>query len=251
MLFAGLRVMRLMAEERIEETTKDKKAEIRTAFAKAFPNTVPVLAGYLALGIGFGVLMETSGYGAGWSALASVMIFGGSIQYVAITLFSQPFAPLSAFFLSLLVNIRHIFYGISMFKKYNGLGKIRYFLIFALTDETYSITSAITPPDDVNKKYFYFFISFLDYTYWIIGSFIGGLLGAVLEFNSQGIDFVLTALFTVLFVDQVRTGGNRIPGAIGIICATLATVILGPDNTVIGAMVLIMVTLLAGRRKLC
>ncbi len=221
----------------------------------AFPHTIPVLTGFLTLGMAYGILMETKGYGAGWAVLMSVLAFGGSIQFVAITLLTTAFAPLQALLLSILVNARHLFYGLSMLEKYRGLGKIRAFLIFALCDETFSIVCSAEPPEGVERKPFYFWVSLLDYFYWILSTFLGSVAGSLITFDTTGMDFALTALFVVLFIEQIRKKENRISGLIGLGATLLSIVtvgqIFGTDNIVIPAMVLILAILLLGRKKLC
>ena len=171
------------------------------------------------------------------------------MQFVAITLLTTVFDPFQAFLLSIMVNARHLFYGISMLNKYKGLGKIRGFLIYTLCDETFSIASSIEPPRDVKPKYFYFWISFLDYSYWILGTLLGGLVGKLITFNTKGLDFALTALFVVLFIEQVRKKENRLPGLIGMVCSTVALCIFGADQMVIPAMILILVLLLLDMKR--
>lgn len=230
---------------------KQLRMERRKAFAAAFPHTIPVLTGFLTLGMAYGVLMQKNGYGMIWSVLMSAIAFCGSMQYVAITLLTTTFQPLQAFLLSIMVNARHLFYGLSMLHKYRGLGKVRGFLIYTLCDETFSIACSIEPPNDVNRKYFYFFLSLLDYLYWIAGTFLGGILGNLIRFDTRGLDFALTALFIVLFLEQWKKKDNRISGIIGIVCAVVALVLVGADNFVIPAMVLILFVLTIGRKKLC
>lgn len=239
------------AQEQEREYTDNRKAELKRAFRIAFPYTIPVLMGYLALGMAYGVLMQTKGYGPQWSVFMSILIFGGSIQYIAITLLTTAFDPLQAFLLSVMVNARHLFYGLSMLDKYKGLGKLRPFLIFWLTDETYSICSGITPPADVNRKYFYGFISALDYSYWILGTFLGGVLGNLITFNTTGMDFVLTALFVVLFVEQLTGKNKALSGLVGLGGTAAVLAVFGADNLVIISMVVILLILLIGRKKLC
>lgn len=239
-------------QEQGKETAKgNRRAELKRAFRIAFPYTIPVLMGYLALGMAYGVLMQTKGYGPQWSVFMSILVFGGSIQYIAITLLTTAFDPLQALLLSIMVNARHLFYGLSMLDKYRGLGKLRPFLIFWLTDETYSICSGITPPADVNRKYFYGFISALDYSYWIIGTFLGGVLGNLITFNTTGMDFVLTALFVVLFVEQLTSKNKALSGLVGLGGTAAVLAIFGADNLVIISMVVILLILLIGRKKLC
>ncbi len=221
------------------------------ALKKSFSKTIPVLTGYLILGIAYGVLMSDKGYGVLWSGLMSVFAFCGSMQYVAITLLTTVFDPLSAFFLSIMVNARHIFYGISMLEKYRGTGKLRPFLIFALTDETYSIVSCCEPPEDVSEKQFYFCVSLLDWLYWIGGTVIGALLGDAITFNTAGMDFALNALFIVLFIDQWKKPENRVSCIIGLLCTALCLIVFGGDSFVIPSMIGIALILGVGRKRIC
>ena len=217
----------------------------------AFPHTVPVLTGYLVLGMAYGILMETRGYGALWSTLMSALAFGGSMQYAAIALLTTVFDPLQAFLLSLMVNARHLFYGVSMLQKYAGLGALRPFLIYWLTDETFSVLCTVEVPEGIDRGRFYFWVSFLDYCYWVVGTLVGGLFGTLLTFNTAGMDFALTALFVVLFIEQLKGREQRICGIIGLVCTVVALALFGADRMVIAAMVLILMCLFAGRRKLC
>lgn len=218
----------------------------------AFPHTIPVLTGFIVLGIAYGVLMQTKGYGVGWSVAMSAIAFCGSMQFVALTLLTTVFSPVQAFLLSLMVNARHLFYGISMLEKYKGLGKLRFFLIYTLCDETFSIASCIDPPTDTDRKLFYFFISLLNYLYWVLGTFLGGVLGSFLTFNTEGLDFVLTALFVVLLLEQLKNRRNIPSALVGLAAAGVALMLFGADHMVIPAMVLILMALLImGRRQLC
>lgn len=223
----------------------------RAALRAAFPVTVPVMTGFLCLGLAYGVLMQTKGYGPLWSVLMSAIAFGGSMQFVAITLLTTVFDPLQAFLLSVMVNARHIFYGLSLLEKYRGLGRVRGFLIYTLCDETFSLVSSLEPPEHVERREFYFWISLLDYSYWIIGTALGGLVGGFVPFDTTGMDFALTALFVVLFLEQWYRRENRPAGVAGILCAAAALALFGPDNLVIPAMVLILLVLLGGRKHLC
>lgn len=231
---------------------KLKKSGPGGALAAAFPHTIPVLTGFLFLGMAYGILMETKGYGAGWSIAMSAIAFCGSMQFVAISLLTGVFDPLQAFLLSLMVNARQLFYGISMLEKYKGLGKARAVLIFTLCDETFSISSSVEPPEGTSRKHFYLCISLLDYSYWIIGTLLGGVLGGFISFSTEGIDFVLTALFVVLFLEQMKNKKNRVSGCIGIIATIIALLIFGADKLVLPAMGIILgALLLLGRRELC
>lgn len=222
----------------------------RAALRAAFPATIPVMTGFLCLGVAYGVLMETKGYGPLWSVLMSAVAFGGSMQFVAITLLTSVFDPLQAFLLSVMVNARHIFYGLSLLDKYKGLGKVRAFLIYVLCDETFSLVSTLEPPAGVERRDFYFWISLLDYAYWITGTALGGLVGNLITFDTTGLDFALTALFVVLFLEQWKKRENRPAGLIGIGCAAVSLAIFRADNMVIPAMVLILAVLLGLRSRL-
>lgn len=230
---------------------ENKKETFQKAFLSAFPHTVPVLTGFLVLGMAYGVLMKTKGYGILWAVLMSAFAYCGSMQFVALTLLTTAFNPLQAFLLSLMVNARHLFYGISMLDKYKGLGKVRGFLIYTLCDETFSISSSITPPDGVNRKYFYLSVSLLNYCYWVLGTALGGIVGKFITFNTKGLDFVLTALFVVLFLEQMKSKENRLSGLIGLAGTIIGLSLFGANNLVIPSMLIILVILLAGRKKIC
>ncbi len=227
-----------------------KKGGRLFALKTAFPATIPVLTGYLCLGMAFGVLMQTNGYGPLWAILMSLLVYAGSIQFLSIALLTTAFDPLQAFLLSVMVNARHIFYGLSVLGKYRGLGKIRAFLIFGLTDETFSLVSSLEPPEGMERGTFYFWISFLDYLYWVGGAALGAVAGNFITFDTTGLDFALTALFVVLFLEQWKHRENRPAAMIGVGCTIVSLVIFGADNVVIPAMVLILAVLMAGRKKL-
>ena len=230
---------------------KTKPHPIGAAFRAAFPVTLPVLTGFLVLGLAYGVLMATKGYGPLWAGLFSAVAFCGSMQFVAITLLTTVFDPFQAFLLSLMVNARHIFYGLSLLEKYKGLGWKRWFCIYTLCDENFSLTSTVEPPEGVDRGTFFFAVSLLDWLYWVVSSILGGVLGNFLTFNTTGLDFALTALFVVLLLEQVRKRENRPAAVIGIAATVVSLLLFGADNLVIPAMMLILVVLLAGRRKLC
>lgn len=223
----------------------------RAAVRAAFPYTIPVLTGFLVLGIAYGVLMQSKGYGVFWAVLMSAVAFCGSMQFVAIALLTTAFDPLQAFLLSFLVNARHLFYGIGMLEKYRGLGAVRFFLIYVLCDETFSISTCASPPAGISRKHFYTAISLLDYFYWVFGTFLGGMLGKWITFNTEGLDFVLTALFVVLLLEQMKQKDNRLSGLIGLGCTAVCLLALGAQNLVIPSMILILVCLLVWRKKRC
>ena len=165
----------------------------------AFVRSLPIMAGYIVLGLGFGVLLQSKGYGAGWALVMSGLIYAGSMQYVAIDLLAGGASLISAAIMTLMVNARHLFYGISMLERYKDTGAAKPYLIFALTDETYSVVCSGGVPEGVDRKKYYFWVSLLNQLYWIAGGVAGALLGSVLPFDTTGIDFSMTALFLVVY----------------------------------------------------
>lgn len=224
------------------DTNERKWAALR----HAFPKTVPVMAGYLVLGAAYGILMKVNGYGIGWAVFISVLVYAGSLQYLGISFFTAMVNPWYAFLMSLMLNARHLFYGISMLDKYKGTGRAKPYLIFALTDETFSVVCNENVPEGISKSRVYFFISLLDQLYWILGTLIGGLAGSVITFNTSGMDFALTALFTVIFVDQWKSGEGHKPALAGIIASAACVFFLGKDVFIIPAMFLILSMITAG-----
>jgi 4-azaleucine resistance transporter AzlC len=226
----------------MKEKTKALKA--------AFPHTLPVFTGFTFLGIAYGILMNSKGYGVGWTVLMSLMAFAGSAQYIAINLLTSVFDPVYALLLTLMVNARHLFYGVSLLDKYRGTGKFKPYLIFGLCDETFSIICSTDPPEGVNRNWFLFFITLLNHGYWVIGSAIGGLLGYMVSFNTKGLDFVLTALFVVIFIGQWKSPEKRLPAAIGVACSAVCLAIFGQSNFIIPSMLAILAILTVFRKSL-
>lgn len=221
------------------ENLKDKIKALKAAF----PYTIPVLTGFIFLGIAYGILMNSKGYGVGWTALMSFMAFAGSAQYLAITFLTSAFNPVYALLMTLMINARHLFYGISMLDKYKGTGKLKPYLIFGLCDETFSIVCSTEPPEEVNRNWFNFFITLLNHCYWVLGSVLGGMLGSIISFNTKGLDFVLTALFVVIFVGQWKTQKNHKPAVIGVLCSIVCLIVFGQSNFVIPSMIAILLVL--------
>ena len=228
-----------------------KQPQNAAALRAAFPATIPVLTGYLCIGMAYGLLMANAGYGVFWALLLSLLCYAGSMEFVAVSLLTAGFDPVQALLMALMINARHAFYGLSMLEKYRGTGWARPFLIFSLTDETFSLVSTLEPPDGVTRRDFYFWISLLDYLYWQMGSVLGALIGGLLPFDTTGLDFALTALFIVLFLEQWRKRENRPAALIGLGCTAVSLAVVGADRLVIPAMVLILAVLLGGRNKLC
>lgn len=201
------------------------------------------MAGYLVLGMGFGVLLETKGYGVWWSLAMSLFIYAGSMQYVAIDLLTGGASLLSAALMTLMVNARHLFYGVSMIEKYKDTGASKPYIIFALTDETYSLVCSGEVPKGLDQKKYYFLVSLFNQCYWVIGSIAGSLVGSMITFNTAGIEFAMTALFIVVFVEQWKSTDNHVSALTGVAASVVCLLIFGPGNFVIPAMVTITVLL--------
>lgn len=210
---------------------------------RSFLDTLPVMAGYLFLGTGFGMLLHSKGYGILWAAAMSIFIYAGSMQYLAVDLLSGGASLIAAAITTLMVNTRHLFYGISMIDKYKGCGWRKPYLIFALTDETYSLNCGGVPEDVSDSKTYFFLVSLFNQCYWVAGSMLGVLVGSILPVSTEGIDFALTALFVTVFVEQWKSTGDHIPAMIGVLASLLSLLLFGAGNFLIPAMVLITIAL--------
>ena len=228
-----------------------KQPHHAAALRAAFPATIPVLTGYLCIGMAYGLLMANAGYGVFWALLLSLLCYAGSMEFVAVSLLTAGFDPVQALLMALMINARHAFYGLSMLEKYRGTGPVRPVLICTLTDEAFSLVSTLEPPEGVARRDFYFWISLLDYLYWQVGCTLGNAVGGLLTFDTTGLDFTLTALFIVLLLEQVKKKENRAAGIIGMVCTAASLAVFGPDNFLIPAMILLLAVLLGGRKKLC
>ena len=216
----------------------------------AFLASLPVMAGYVVLGIGFGILLHSKGYSFGWAVLMSLTIYAGSMQYVGVDLLAGGASLISAGLMTLMVNARHLFYGISMVEKYRNTGKWKPYLIFSLTDETYSLVCDPDLPRDVNRKTYYILVSLFDQCYWVIGSLAGALIGSALTFDTAGIDFSMTALFVVIFVEQWEKTRQHIPALLGLSISLICLLIFGPDQFLIPSMLAIPVGLFLLKSKI-
>lgn len=225
-------------------------SQYKKTFKKAFPYTIPVLTGYLFIGIAFGVMYAEKGYSFLWAMLMSVMVYAGSAQYLAVNFFVPGISFVQVVFLTFMVNVRHIFYGISLLERFHKMGKMRWYMIFGLTDETYSLLTTTKIPEGVDESKFLFAITILNHFYWVAGSVIGAIAGSLLPINSEGIDFAMTALFVVIFVEQWMEKKNRIPEAVGVVSALGSLWLFGADRFVLPAMLAIVLTLFVGRKKL-
>ena len=222
----------------------------KKTFKRAFKDSLPVLAGYLALGIGFGVLLQSKGYSFLWALLMSCTIYAGAGQYAAVDLLSSGASLITTALMTLLINARHFFYGFSLLDKYKGTGKAKPYLIFGLTDETYSLVCTAKLDDTVNHKKYYFFLTALDQLYWITGCTLGALLGEFIPFNSTGIEFAMTAIFVVIFVEQWISTKEHLPAILGALTTLVCIFVFGKQLFIIPSMILIAIELVAFRKKL-
>ncbi len=221
---------------------KVKKAALRYAF----PKTAPVMVGYLFLGAAYGILMKVNGFGFGWALAMSVFVYAGSLQYVGVTLLASMASPLYGFLMGLMINARHLFYGISMLGRYRNLKRFRTYLIFALTDETFSVICNEKVPPRLDREWVYLWISLLDQFYWVAGSLMGSILGSFISFDTKGLDFALTALFVVIFTDQWKNQKNHRPALTGLIGSVVCVKLFGSGGFIIPAMGLILAALSLG-----
>lgn len=222
----------------------------RKAFRAAFPLTLPVMAGYLFLGLGFGILLASKGYSCLWAFFMAVIIYAGSMQYAAIDLLAAGASLITTGIITVAIQIRHLFYGLSLIEKYRHVGKKRWMMIYELTDETYSLVATSKPPEGVDTGWFYFFISLLDHSYWIAGCTLGALFGTLVKFNTKGVDFVMTALFIVLFINQWLDTKEHRPALIGVGSSVLCLILFGPDSFIVPAMLSILLILTIFRKTL-
>lgn len=218
------------------------KAVIKTTF--------PVLLGYLSIGFAFGAMIQGIEFNFLWAGLMSIVIYAGSMQYVAVEIFSNGIGLINVAIMSLIVQARHMVYGLSLLEKFRGMGKLKPYMIFALTDETYALLASAKAPDNINPKIFYFLIAFCNHMYWIIGSVLGAIIGSVINFNTKGIDFAMTALFIVICTEQLLTYPTKLPTIIGGACAFGALVIFGGRNMLIPAIISIILILFVMKNKL-
>ena len=216
---------------------------------QAFFTSIPVMAGYIVLGTGFGILMRNAGYGVLWAASMSLFIFAGSMQYVGVSLITSGASMLATAITTFMVNARHLFYSISMVDKYKNAGKYKPYMIFALTDETYSLLCDGKAPEETDPDLYRFLVSLFNHSYWVTGSIIGSLLGAVLPFSTVGIEFSMTALFVASFTEQWLTTKDHLPALTGLIGTALCLIMFGRENFLIPAMILITLVLTLLRRR--
>ena len=220
----------------------------KKALTIAFRDTIPVLTGYLFLGMGFGILLSEKGFGLGWAFFMALFMYAGSGQYLAVSLLASHASLISTAVATLLVNARHLFYGISLVDAYKDAGKKKPYMIFALTDETYSLVTQNQPPEGISHHQYCFLVSVLDHIYWICGCVLGNIAGALLPVDFKGVEFVLTALFVTMFVEQWLSNKDHRPSIIGVMSTALCLLIFGSEIFLIPSMVLIALLLTISRK---
>ena len=220
------------------------------ALKAAFPHTIPILAGFLFLGMTYGIYMNVLGFSFIYPLIMSITIFAGSMEFVAAEFLLGAFDPLKAFLMTLMINARHLFYGISMLDKYRGTGMKKPYLIFGMCDESFSINCTAEIPEDVDKGWFMFFVTLLNHFYWFSGATLGGIFGSLIHFNTEGLDFVMTAMFVVIFMEQWLKEKNHTSSILGLGISLLCLIAFGADNFIIPAMLALLVVLTLMRRPL-
>lgn len=225
-----------------------KNNTYRAAFKAAFPYTLPVLTGYLFIGTAFGVMFQEKGYNFIWAGIMSIVVYAGSGQYLAVNFFDSSVSLFQVFFMTLMVNIRHVFYGLSLLERFKSAGAKKLYLIHSLTDETYSLYFLTKTPEGVDEGKFLFAIAALDHSYWVLGSIIGAVAGSLIPFNPKGIDFAMTALFLVIFTEQWLGAKKHFPALCGVLVSLVCLLIFGSENFILPSMMIILIALLAYRK---
>lgn len=225
------------------------KNKIKSAFFAAFPNTLPILAGFLFLGIAYGIYMNQSGFKFYYPMFMSFIIFAGSVEFATVSWLLGSFDPVNIFFLTLMINARHLFYGLSMLEKYNIPGLKKYYLIYGMCDESFSINATVDIPKDIDRGWFMFFVTLLNQIYWVAGATIGGIFGSFIPFDTKGIEFVMTALFVVIFLENWTKEDNHTASIIGFALSFICLGIFKGGNFIIPSMLIILavLTMLRGR----
>ena len=227
-----------------------KATEYKRAFKAAFPYTVPIFAGFWFLGITYGIYMNVSGFPFWYPMIMSIAIFAGSMEFVAANMLLGAFNPVQAFFMTLMINARHLFYGISMLDKFKGTGIKKYYLIYGMCDETFSINYSADIPEDVDRGLFMFFVTLLNQLYWVTGATLGGIFGSLIKFSTEGLDFAMTAMFAVIFTDSWIKEKNHTSSILGLALSALSLIIFGAEKFIIPAMAVILAVLTALRGTL-
>ena len=228
----------------------EKKKMRRRALSAAFPYTIPIFAGFWFLGLAYGIYMNVSGFSAWYPMFMSMLIFGGSLEFVAVTMLLSSFAPLQTLIMTLMIQARHLFYGLSMLDKFKGTGWKKPYLIFGMCDETFSINYTAKIPEDVDKGWFMFFVTLLNQIYWVSGATLGGILGSLLSFDREGLDFVMTAMFVVIFLEQWLKEKKHYTALIGVLCSAGCLLLFGAESFMIPTMACILCFLTVFRKPL-
>ncbi|MFC2470583.1 MAG: AzlC family ABC transporter permease [Lachnoanaerobaculum gingivalis] len=225
------------------------KNKIKSAFFSAFPNTIPILAGFLFLGIAYGIYMNQSSFKFYYPMFMSFIIFAGSVEFATVSWLLGSFDPVNIFFLTLMINARHLFYGLSMLEKYNIHGWKKLYLIYGMCDESFSINTTVDVPKDIDKGWFMFFVTMLNQIYWVAGATIGGIFGSFIPFDTKGIEFVMTALFVVIFLENWLKEKDHSASVIELFISFICLTVFKGTNFIIPSMIIIItvLTLLRGR----
>ena len=222
----------------------------RKALKAAFPHTIPIMTGFIFLAVSYGIYMNACGFSFVYPMFMSFLIYGGSLEFVAVEMLLSPFAPVQVFIMALLLQARHLFYGLSMLDKYKGVGWKKFYLIYGMCDESFSVNYTAQIPEDVDPGWFMFFVTMLNQIYWVASATAGGIIGSLLHINTEGISFVMTAMFVVIFMDQWLKEKNHVSSLLGLGIAFLCLLVFGPDSFMIPTMILILVSLALLRKKL-
>ena len=228
----------------------DARATRRAALKAAFPYTIPIMAGYLFLGTAYGVLMRTSGFPWYFPTLTALTVYSGTMEFVGANVLLGAYSPLSALALTLMVSARHLFYGLSMLERYANAGRKKLYMIFGLTDETFSVNLTAEPPEGVDRRRFMFWVTLLDHCYWVTGATMGGLFGSLVRFDVKGLEFVMTALLLVIFLEQWMKDRHHWTALIGLGVSALCLLVFGTSGFIIPSMLGIIAVLTLLRRPL-
>ena len=243
-----------LREQQMQQTNEQllvrPQSPVLRALRAAAPQTLPVLAGYFVLGLGYGIYVQSLGLPVWMPMLMGTVVYGGSLEFILASLLLGAFSPLSAFLMALMIQARHLFYGLAMLERYKGYGLRSFYMIFAMSDETFSITCSAEPPEGVDKGWFMFFITLLDQFYWVASAGLGAAVGSVLPFSTEGVDFVMTAMFTVIFLNQWEKDKQHYSALIGIAAPLVCLAVFGSGSFLLPAMACILVLLLALRKPI-
>ena len=221
----------------------------KKAFQAALPHTIPIAVGFLFLGMSYGFLMRSKGFSVWYPMFMSLFIFAGSMEFVTVNLLLSAFQPVYGFLLALMVNARHLFYGISMLDQYRNVGWKKFYLIYGMCDESFTVNCSVTPPPEVDRGWFMFFVTLLNQVYWVGGATCGALLGYVIRFETKGIEFVMTALFVVMFLNQWEESKDHRFALTGLGCSLFCLLVFGSGGFILPAMILIILCFTLSKKK--